>query len=108
MAGLAAKAKWDVTDARAVVRAWRASGESKAAFARRLGINEQRLGYWAARVSEPSGKPVRFHRVRVTGSAELAGSIEIHISGCRVVAHSGTRTEDLRAVLSAIRDVAAC
>lgn len=108
MARLAAKAKWDVTDARAVVLAWRASGESQAAFSRRLGINEQRLGYWAARVDEPRGKPVCFHRVRVTGGAESAGSVEIHVSGCRVVAHSGARAEDLRAVLSAIRDVATC
>lgn len=37
---------------RALVRDWKASGLSQAAFARRRGISAQRLGYWRLRLGQ--------------------------------------------------------
>lgn len=102
------KRYWREADARVVIAAWRSSGESLAGFARRTGVDKQRLRRWAARLGPGRRDAVRFHPVRVMDVAAAAGPIEIHVSGCRVVAVPGVRAEDLRQVLAAIREPAAC
>ena len=47
---IAARSYWREADARVVVEAWRRSGLSVAAFARRHGLTAQRLAYWRAHV----------------------------------------------------------
>jgi len=64
--------RWSEADARAMVQAWRRSGESQLAFARRHGLDPQRVGHWVRRLrSEPSGTsaPMSFHPVRLVNRA---------------------------------------
>jgi hypothetical protein len=44
--------RWDEGDARHVLEAWRASGQSAYAFARDHGLNSQRLLWWRKRLAE--------------------------------------------------------
>ncbi|MEO7729652.1 MAG: hypothetical protein ABIY55_01665, partial [Kofleriaceae bacterium] len=46
---------WSEADGRAVIEAWRRSGESRSAFARRHGLQTKRLKYWAERLSRADG-----------------------------------------------------
>src|SRR4051812_20845762 len=46
--------RWGEADGRAAVEAWRASGDSIAAFARDCGVDPQRLGWWRKRLNESS------------------------------------------------------
>jgi transposase-like protein len=49
---------WSEAEGRAVIEAWRRSGDSRSAFARRHGLQAKRIRYWAARLSraeEPTG-----------------------------------------------------
>jgi hypothetical protein len=45
---------WSETEGRRAVEAWRRSGESAAAFARRHGIRSKRLVWWSKRLPAPS------------------------------------------------------
>lgn len=44
--------RWTEQRGREVVRAWRKSGQSMSAFARKHGWNVQRMAYWRDRVDE--------------------------------------------------------
>jgi transposase-like protein len=60
--------RWSEADARTMVQAWRSSGESQRVFARRHGLDPQRIGHWVRRlraeiVAEES--PMPFHPVRL-------------------------------------------
>lgn len=48
---LAGKRRWTEAEARAVVDAWRASGQRVQTFARERGVGAWRLRYWAPRLS---------------------------------------------------------
>jgi hypothetical protein len=76
------KTRWTADDARRVLAAWHASGERAGRFARRQGLNPQRLSWWRDRlgqweatggalvpvVSTEAGAPVR---VRLPGGATV-------------------------------------
>jgi len=47
---------WSEAEGRAVIEAWRRSGEPGPVFARRHGLQSKRLRYWAARLS-PNEEP---------------------------------------------------
>ena len=63
LAGVIASRYWRATDAEQVLEAWRRSGQSVAAFARRQGVSGVRLLRWRAQL-QPTAPPV-FHPVRV-------------------------------------------
>ncbi len=69
-----------------MVEAWRASGEPAAVFARRHGVQSNRIKYWAARVSRADEPPPKLALVPATVvSAELtavirAGDVTIELS----------------------------
>jgi hypothetical protein len=62
---MASGSKWTEGDARAVLGAWEASGESGPAFGRRFGIVPQRLWWWRSRLS---GTASGFVPVEVRGT----------------------------------------
>lgn len=102
--------RWSERDARAMARAFAASGETKAVFARRHGLGEERIRRWLGQLAErdrhrsqPAFAPVRL----VERAGERRGGIEIVI-GARVVrVAAGFCPETLRQVLAAL-DEAAC
>ena len=49
---------WTETDGRRAVEAWRRSGESGAAFARRHGVSAKRLRWWSKRLAAPTSSPL--------------------------------------------------
>lgn len=55
---------WQAEDARAVVEAWKESGDRLSAFARRHGIKPRRLSQWATRL-EAASEAISFHPVQV-------------------------------------------
>ena len=59
----AGRTYWNEAKARGIIDAWQQSGETLAAFARRLGVNHERLRRWASRL-----------RARVEGDAVPSGA----------------------------------
>lgn len=57
LAEMAGPEQWRPADARRVLAAWQASGESLAAFADAHGINPQRIAWWRKRPSESAAMP---------------------------------------------------
>jgi len=112
---IAAQGYWREGEARVVVEAWRRSGESPAAFARRHGIARRRLERWARRLGAADGR-VRFHRVRLVerGVADavprgVASSIEIEwVPGRRVRVPAGFAADDLARVLEVLEAREGC
>ena len=89
---------WGDEEARVIVAAWHASGETLSAFARRYRVDPRRVARWAGRLE--ASTPVRFHPVRVTSETAPGGSarvIEIELpSGVRIRVPPGCEAEDLR------------
>ena len=96
---------WSEAEGKRIVAAWRRSGESRAAFARRYGIPVHRL---YARITPVGARrpatergPVPFHPVRVLPDRIDAGdAAPIEIRMIRVP--RGFAPEELRAVLAAL------
>jgi transposase-like protein len=107
---VASSVYWREEDARAVVAAWRASGESVSAFARRHGVERRRVARWIRRL-EAMAAP-HFHPVRVTGAVDpepLAAAIEIELaSGERIRLPPGFDADDLRRLFSVLRASSSC
>lgn len=104
------KRYWRAEDARVAVEAWRRSGETCSAFARRHGIHPRRLKRWTPKLegAEPreSEGSVRFYPLRVVaegnGGAGPQGAEPIEIvlaEGSRVRVPAGFAAEDLERVL---------
>ena len=94
---------WREAEARVVVAAWRQSGETLTAFARRRGVHPRRLARWARRLEGKRGEPVRFHPVQLVAARPREAKLEILLrSGCRVRVPSGFAVEDLRRVLEVV------
>lgn len=77
---------WRAAEAERVLEAWRRSGQSGAAFARRHGLSVRRLLRWRDRL-QPSPAPV-FHPVRVVQAGEPIGTpgraaLELELCGGR-------------------------
>ena len=101
---------WREDDARVVVAAWRASGESLSAFARHHGVQRRRIAWWIRQLE--TAAPLHFHPVRVTGAVDPAPSpaaIEIELpSGERIRLPRGFDADDLRRVFSVLDASASC
>jgi hypothetical protein len=108
----AGRTYWHEAEARAVIETWRQSGDTLAGFARRRGLNRQRLVRWVSRLRASEPAPLQFHPVRVTGedtSGRQGASIEIDLGSSRRVRVSpGFATEDLRRVLAVLEEVTPC
>ena len=108
----AGRVYWHEADARVIIGAWRHSGETVAAFARRLGVDPRRVSRWAARLSPVAPAPMHFHPVRVASEGagdRRAASIEIELGGGRRVrVTAGFEAEDLRRVLAVLDEAATC
>jgi len=84
---------WRAAEAERMLEAWRRSGESGAAFARRHGLSVRRLLRWRDRLKAPTA-PV-FHPVRIIERAASAASagvatLELELrGGRRIRVHSG-------------------
>ena len=102
---LATQRVWSEDEGQCIVAAWRRSGESPAAFARRYGIAVHRLYYRItttdAHVPVTEIGPVGFHPVRVLperGDAGDAAPLEIRMIWVR-----GVAPEAIGAVLAALQ-----
>lgn len=49
--------RWDESDGKRAVDAWKKSGESVSAFAQRLGVDGQRLYWWRRRLEDGAARP---------------------------------------------------
>lgn len=104
--------RWSIAVGRQMVEAWRRSGESRSAFARRHGLGAHRVTYWIERVAGKSSRAgsgargragdVQFARVRVVDSrpARASGSpLEVVIGAAIVRVPAGFDEEHLRRVI---------
>jgi hypothetical protein len=57
---------WSEAEGRAVVDAWRRSGETAPAFARRHGLQTKRIKYWSERLSRGEREPPTLSLVPAT------------------------------------------
>lgn len=95
---------WREADARAVVEAWRRSGQPLSRFARGHGLQPQRLSRWAARL-DGNERSVRFHPVRVVRGegGDRREAIEVVlVDGLRVRVPAGFAAADLERVLAVL------
>lgn len=71
--------RWTEQDARRALEAWEKSGETVAAFARRMGVVPQRFFWWRKRLTQAtSGKPsVTFVPVTVRPAADATSTPKI-------------------------------
>ncbi len=101
---------WHEEEARAVVAAWRASGERLAVFARRHGVQPRRLARWRRRLDAVA--PLHFHPVRVIGAMAPPPSpaaMEIDLPhGERIRLPRGFDADDLRRLLAVLEASASC
>jgi transposase len=95
LTALTGRSRWEASDARTVLAAWRGSGGSLAAFSRRHGLSYYRIQSWRKRLAEPPAAPT-FHPIRVVErtTAPTAGSESDAIAvvvrgGRRVVVGAG-------------------
>lgn len=107
---VASSVYWREEEARAVVGAWRASGESLSAFARHHGVQPRRIARWNRRLE--TAAPLHFHPVRVTGAVDpkpSAAAIEIELpSGERIRLPPGFDADDLRRLFSVLDASSSC
>ena len=98
-----------------LVRQWRASGESGAAFCRRHGIKPQKLSYWKRVLAEGAAARPRGSIRRASGLVpirllgEVGGvsgtALEIHlVGGERIVFPQGGSLAVLREVVELLRE----
>ena len=106
LATLIASRYWRAADAKRVLKAWRRSGQSAAAFARQHGVSNVRLLRWRDRLK--GSPPPLFHAVRVVqGARPLAPAtpppleLELH-SGRRIRVYAGFDPELLEALVRTI------
>lgn len=94
---------WREDEARAVIEAWKQSGETVAGFCRWNGIAAARLSRWRARLDAPT--EVKFHPVRLVHDPSVRGRAEIELTlpgGVAVRLAPGFAAEDLRRVLAVL------
>lgn len=76
--------RWSEADGRAAVEAWRDSGLSIAAFARRHGFDEQRIERWRGRINEcepgVSLVPVTVVQRAATALEVVVGTVVIRVA----------------------------
>ena len=101
---------------RGLLRWWRRSGLSAAAFCRGEGMSAQTLSYWKRALGpakavvrrQRAARPVGFVPVRLVDSADdvaTAGGLEIALaSGDRLVVREGVTRELLRDALMVLRE----
>ena len=108
---VAKRGYWREADARALIEAWRSSGESLSRFARRYGVQHSRLTRWVKRLE--GAAPMVLHPVRVvaktTNRSSGDGTIEIQLADgpCVRVAHD-FQSDDLRRVLMVLTESLPC
>ena len=100
---------WHEDDARAVIEAWRGSGDSLSGFCRANGLVAARVSRWLARLDGPEA--MQFHPVQLTHEPTVAAAAEIEVDlpgGITVRLPPGFAVEDLRRILGALGSGAGC
>jgi hypothetical protein len=74
--------RWTEADARTVLSAWEASGESGCAFGRRFGIVPQRLCWWRSRLSTTTSSfvPVEVTRTEAAIVVTTEAGLRVEVS----------------------------
>lgn len=95
---------WSEADARVVLQAWRSSGQSMSAFARKHGIGVSRLSGWKQRVggatehrgAEQSGSPssedLEFKQVLLTGTCTTPAAM-VRVGRVEIEIHDPSRVD---------------
>ncbi len=108
---IAKRGYWRESDARALIEAWRSSGETLTRFAQRNGVERGRLTRWSKRLEGTA--PMVLHPVRLVADSSTAsngdGPIEIQLAAGRCVrVPQGFRSDDLRRVLLVLTESLPC
>jgi hypothetical protein len=90
---------WSEEQGRAVVEAWRQSGESATVFSRRHGLHTKRLAYWNRRLSRVEPPPTLSLVRGTVVTADLAAVIR---TGGVTVELSSATTEQIAAIAQAL------
>jgi hypothetical protein len=107
VAGALAARHWREADARAVLEAWRESGETITEYARNQGIHAERLARWERKLRTLAAQAVSFHPVRVRGQLDNGRPEYIEVvlgQEPRVRIPRGFAPQDLRALLAVLAE----
>jgi transposase-like protein len=73
--------RWTTVEASEALAAWERSGETLAAFARRLGVSAERLAWWRRRLARTTMAPLVPMVVR---APRAWSSVRVTLEGCEV------------------------
>lgn len=94
---------WSEAEGRRVVEAWRRSGETATAFARRHGLRAKRLVYWSERLAAAEETPrVSFVPAAVVAPDEPALAATIHVPGGVTIEFARATPDQIAAVAAAV------
>ena len=99
---------WSEVEGRRAVDAWRASGLTKDAFARRYGISAQRIRYWSRRLDSSAGTETTLALAPVTVIASAASEIAIELRSGHLVRLRGDVDEEQLARVIRAAERASC
>lgn len=107
VAEAAARRPWREADVRVLLEAWRESGQTLTAFARRYAVHPERLARWHRLLRRKRPRSVRFHPVRVrplqTRLAHPDERIEVVVrDGCAIRVPPGFDADELRRVVAVL------
>jgi hypothetical protein len=94
---------WSKAEGRCVVEAWRRSGETATAFARRHGLRAKRIVYWSERVAARAETPrVSFVQAAVVTADEPVIAVAIHVPGGVTIELARATPDQIAAVAAAV------
>jgi hypothetical protein len=94
---------WSEAEGRRVVEAWRRSGETATAFARRHGLRAKRLVYWSERLAAAEEAPrVSSVPAAVISTDEAVLAAAIHVPGGVTIELARATPAQIAAVAAAV------
>ncbi len=107
---LASVGYWSEAEGRAAVVAWRASGLTRATFARQHGVATRRLAYWEQRISPSTAtrSAIMLAPVTVIASPARDSEIALELRSGHVVRLRGVVDEDQLARVIRAAERAGC
>jgi len=86
-----------------LLREYEASGLTRAAFARREGLNYSTFAGWVQQTTMSAPEPIRFAQLRLPTPAVASGAVELEVRLLDGMTLRGNKVKELAALVRALR-----